>query len=175
MIKKTIISLLLLLIVAVAALFVINGKDNYDASKYSLTASDSMNKNSKITLTLPDQFDNAHSITDDTKKLIIVFSKDAAHIVKNFLNEQEAGYLESRKTLFIADISPMPVVIRNTFALPDLKKSDYKLLLIYDKKLAKVLKNEAEIEKIAIVNMNKSSVESIKYISSVEELKAQFQ
>jgi len=39
--------------------------------------------------------------------------------------------------MFIADISPMPVGIRNTLALPDLKKSPFSGLLIYDKGVGK--------------------------------------
>ncbi|MCH9739809.1 MAG: hypothetical protein K0U38_03070 [Epsilonproteobacteria bacterium] len=175
MIKKIILGLLVLTVIAGGVLFLINGKDNYDASKYAVTATDGINSGSKITLTLPDQFDNAHALTNDTQKLILVFAKATGHTVKEFLQTQDKNYLTTRNTLFVADISPMPTVIRNTFALPDLKKSDYAVLLIYDKMIAQTLKDETQADKIAIVTMKQGVVEAVKYISTAEELKAELQ
>jgi uncharacterized protein YxeA len=173
MIKKIILGLLALIIIAAGALFFINGKDNYDASKYKASATDGMNVNSKISFTLPDQFDKVNRLTPETKKVIFVFAKATGHTVKTFLKEQDKEYLSKRNALFIADISPMPTVIRNTFALPDLKKSVFSVLLIYDKEIAKQFKNETEADKIAIVTLNNGVVEAVKYISTADELKAE--
>jgi len=173
MIKKIILGLLTLIVIAGAALFFINGKDNYDASKYEASATDGMNIGSKITFTLPDQFDKAQTLGDDTKKVIFVFSKSTGHTVKTFLKEQSKDYLASKNALFVADISPMPTVIRNTFALPELKKSDFSVLLVYDKAIAKQFKNDAETEKIAVLSLNNGAVETVKYISTADELKSE--
>jgi len=175
MIKKIILGLIVVIIIAVGGLFAINGKDNYDASKYSATATNGINIGSKIEFTLPDQFDKPHSLTDNIKKIILVFAKSTGHTVKAFLNSQDKEYLTKRDTIFVADISPMPTVIRNTFALPDLKKSPYSVLLIYDENIAKSLKNEKEAGKIAIVTLKNGVVEKVKYITTTEELKAQLQ
>jgi len=171
MIKKIFLGLLGLIIIGGGALFFIKGKDNYDATKYSANVSNGLNAGSTISFTLPDQFDKAHTLTEDTKTLILVFSKATGHTVKEFLKKQDSDYLAKRNTLFVADISPMPTVIRNTFALPDLKKSAYSVLLIYDKNIAKQLKNEKEAEKIAVVTLENGVVQASKYISSEEELK----
>jgi len=173
MIKKIILGLLTLIIIAGGALFLINGKDNYDASKYEATATNGLNIGSTIAFTLPDQFDKAHSLTADSKKVIFAFAKATGHTVKKFLKQQDKNYLEKRNALFVADISPMPTIIRNTFALPDLKKSAYSVLLIYDGKIAKQFKNDAEAEKIAVVTLNNGTVEAVKYISTADELKAE--
>ena len=173
MIKKIILGLLTLVIIAAAALFFINGKDNYDASKYKASATDGMNIGSKITFTLPDQFDKAYTLNNDTKKIIFVFAKATGHTVKTFLKEQNKDYLASKNTLFVADISPMPTVIRNTFALPDLKKSEFSVLLVYDKAIAKQFKNATESEKIAVVSLHNGAVEAVKYISTADELKSE--
>ena len=173
MMKKIFLGLLVLIVVAVGILFAINGKDNYDATKYMTTATDSINIGSKLEFTLPDQFDKSHSLTNDTKKLILVFAKSTGHTVKAFLNQQNKDYLTKRNTLFVADISPMPTVIRNTFALPDLRKSNYSVLLIYDENIAKSLKNEKEADKIAIATIDKKEIKSVKYITTTAELKAQ--
>ena len=172
MIKKILLGFLGLIIIGGGALFFIKGKDNYDATKYSANVSNGLNAGSTISFTLPDQFDKAHTLKADTKTLILVFAKATGHTVKEFLKKQDSDYLAKRATLFVADISPMPTVIRNTFALPDLKKSAYSVLLIYDKNIAKQLKNEKEADKIAVVTLENGVVKASKYIDSEEELKA---
>jgi uncharacterized protein YxeA len=170
MLKKILLGLLTLIVLAVASLFLINGQNNYDATKYSTTATDGINIGSKISFTLPDQFDKAHSLTDDTKKLILVFAKATGHTVKEFLKTKSSDYLSKKNALFIADISPMPTVIRNTFALPDFKKSNYSVLLIYDKEIAKQLKNEANADKIAIATIENGVVKNIKFVTTAKEI-----
>jgi hypothetical protein len=173
MIKKIILSLLALILLAGGVLFILNSKDNYDASKYSATATNSINVGSKIDFTLPDQFDKAHTLSPDTKKIIFVFAKATGHTVKTYLKEQSKDYLTQKNAIFVADISPMPTVIRNTFALPDLKKSAYSVLLIYDKNIAKQFKNETEADKIAVVTLNNKMIEAVKYITTADELKSE--
>ena len=173
MIKKILLGILTLIIVAVGGLFIINGKDNYDATKYSTTATDGINIGSKIDFTLPDQFDKPHSLTNDTQKLILVFAKATGHTIKEFLKTQNSDYLSKKNALFIADISPMPTVIRNTFALPDFKKSNYSVLLIYDEKIAKQLKNESKADKIAIATIEKGVVKDVKFVTTAEEVVAE--
>lgn len=172
MIKKILLGLLALIVVGGGAFFFINGKDKYDPSKFSAKISDGLNVGSTVSFTLPDQFDKVHTLDDSTKKLILVFKKDAGHAVNEFLQKQEADYLTKRNTLFIADISPMPVIIRNAFALPDLKSSSYIMLLLYDEAIVKQFKDEANVEKIAIVTLENAVVKSTQFISTEEELKA---
>ena len=172
MIKKIILSLVLLLLVAGGALFAINGKDNYDPSKYSATASKGLTVNSKLSFTLPDQFDKAVTLTPETKKVIFVFAKATGHTVKEFLKKQDKDYLPSRNALFVADISGMPTVIRNTFALPDFKKSAYSVALIYDKAIATSYKNEKDADKITIVTLSNDVITKKQTFSTEEELKA---
>jgi hypothetical protein len=172
MIKKIILSLVLLLLVAGGALFAINGKDNYDPSKYSATASKGLTVNSKLSFTLPDQFDKAVTLTPETKKVIFVFAKATGHTVKEFLKKQDKNYLPSRNALFVADISGMPTVIRNTFALPDFKKSAYSVALIYDKAIATSYKNEKDADKITIVTLSNDVITKKQTFSTEEELKA---
>jgi len=172
MIKKLLFGVIAFVLIGVITLFAVNGKDHYDAAKYHLTADNGLNTGSKLSLTLPDQFDKAHTLTPDTKKLILVFAKSTGHTVKAFLKTQDKSYLPQHHTLFIADISPMPTVIRNTFALPDFKKSPYSVLLIYDKALAKQLKNEKESDKIALVTLEDNTIKSVDYVTTEEALKA---
>jgi len=170
--KKIILTLLALAIIGVGALFMINGKDNYDPTKYSVTATDGIKIGSKLSLTLPDQFDKPHRLEDDTQKVIFVFAKSTGHTVKSFLKKQDKDYLEKRHALFVADISPMPTVIRNTFALPDLRKSPYSVLLIYDEAIANTLKKGAKTDMIAVAELENKTIKNVHFLSTEEELKA---
>ena len=175
MIKKILLGLLALLVVGGGTFFFLNSKDKYDPSKFSAKLSDGLNIGSTVSFTLPDQFDKVHTLDDSTKKLILVFKKDSGHAVNEFLQKQEADYLTKRNALFIADISPMPVIIRNAFALPDLRNSSYTMLLLYDEGIVKQFKDEANIEKIAIVTLENAVVKSTQFISTEEELEAALQ
>ena len=171
MIKKIILSLILLMVVAVGALFAINGKNNYDPTKYSATATKGLSVGSTLAFTLPDQFDKTSTLTNDTKKVIFVFAKATGHTVREFLKKQDKNYLPSRNTLFVADVSGMPTVIRNTFALPDFRKSPYSVLLIYDKAIAKSYKNKKDADKITIVTLENRKITNIQTLTTEDELK----
>ena len=171
MFKKIALGIVALLVIGGGTLFAINGKDNYDATKYGANVSDGLNVGSHVSFTLPDQFDKSHRVDENAKMLILSFAKATGHTVKGFLAKQPKDYLTSRNAFFIADISPMPTIIRNTFALPDLKKSAYSVLLIYDGKIAAKIKNESKADKIAIATLNNGVIEDVKYISTEEELK----
>ena len=170
MFKKIILVVLGLIVVAFSALYVLKGKDNYDATKYAAKVTNGLNIGSEIDFTLPDQFDKSHSISDDTKVLILSFAKASGHTVKEFLTDKKATFLPLRNAFFIADISPMPVIIRNTFALPDLRKSNFSVLLIYDKNIASQIKNVAKADKIAIVILKDKKIQNVKYILTKGEL-----
>jgi len=175
MFKRIVLGVILLTVIATGVLFALKGGDNYDASRYEVTASNGINTGSKLTLTLPDQFDVSHSLSESTQKIILVFSKETGHTVKEFLKQQEKGFLKSRNALFVADISPMPTIIRNTFALPDLKKSEYSVLLIYDEKIAETLKNGAQTDKIAVISLENKTITDVKFITTADELKSELQ
>jgi len=172
MFKKIVLGSLAVLIVAGATLFVMNGKDNYDASQYSASVTDGLNVGSKISFTLPDQFDKSHTLDNDAKVLILAFSKDTGHMVKEFLATQDTGYLKNKAGYFIADIHKMPVIIRNTFALPGLQKSSYAVLLIYDQKMSEKINFIDNTDKAAVVSLENGTIQAVKYVSTPQELQA---
>ena len=69
-------------------------------------------------------------------------------------------------------ISPMPVVIRNTFALPDLKTQPYSVNLILDEAIAKSFKKGAKVDAINIVTLHNRQVQKVEYIESTQAFKA---
>ena len=168
--KKIILAILALLIIAGGALYAINSKDNYDATKYFAKATNGLQVGSKLELKLPDQFDKTNTLTNDTKKLIFAFSKNTGHITREFFGKQDKEFLNNKKALLVADISKMPLFIRNTFAMPDLKKSPYNILLIYDGKLAKEFEKGIDKDKVIVVDLNNKEVTKVNYASNTKEL-----
>lgn len=128
----------------------------------------------KVELTLPDQFDTAHSIGADAKTLILAFSKQNGETVQNYLNALAKGFLSLHKAVFIMDISSIPVFVRNRFVLPELRKSAFPILLVYEKKMAKALKNKKQSKQIAFVSVEKNVVPDVKYLASQAALAAEF-
>ncbi len=171
--KKILLGLIGLIIIAAGVLFGINGQSNYDATKYSLkiTPTDKhFGVGSTIDYTLPDQFDKTHKLSSNTQKMVFAFTKDTGHIIKVFMLEKPEGYIESKKAVIVADISAMPVVIQNTFALPDLRESNYSMMLIYDKEMAKQLKEGQEATKVIVMTLDNKKVTKVELAGSVEEL-----
>jgi hypothetical protein len=169
--KKLIYSILILATIAGVTLYTVNSKDNYDASKYFAKATNGLKINSTLDLKLPDQFEKTVTLKDSTKKLIFAFSKNTGHITREFFKKQPKNYLDSKNALFAADVSKMPVFIRNTFAMPDFKKSPYHILLIYEKKAAQELEQGLDKDKVIVVELNNKKVVKVNYASNEEELK----
>lgn len=169
--KKIVLGLVVLLVVAAGVLFFLKGKDTYAGQTASVSLSDGLNVGSTISYTLFDQFGKAHTLDDSIHTLILVFAKDTGHVVKAYLGAQSADYLTTHHVAFVADISPMPVVIRNTFALPDLKTQPYSVNLILDGAIAEKFKKGAKIDGITLVSLNHKQVEKVEYVGDSEALK----
>jgi hypothetical protein len=174
--KKIFFGVLAVIVIGVGALFAINGVSHYDPSKYRLSVtpeSKPFGIGSRIDFVLPDQFDTAHTLPADTQKLIFVFTKETGHIFRSWMAFHEArDYLTKRKIVAVADVSGMPTVILNTFAMPDFRKSHYAILLIYDKAMASRLKEGQAVDKVIVMTLNDREVTGIDYAASVEELNA---
>ncbi|ARU49873.1 hypothetical protein [Sulfurospirillum diekertiae] len=170
--KKILLGLLVILVAAAGVLFFFKGKDTYEGHTSSVSQSDGLHVGSTISYTLFDQFGKPHTLDDSIHTLILVFAKDTGHTVKAYLGAQSADYLSVHHVAFVADISPMPVVIRNTFALPDLKTQPYSVNLILDGTIAASLKNGAKVDGITVVTLKNKQVEKVEYADGVEALKA---
>ncbi len=171
--KKIILGIVAVIVIAIGALFAINGKSNYDPTKYSLSitpANKPFGVGSTIDFTLPDQFNKAHSLQSSHKKLVFVFTKDTGHILKNYMHNKDKKFVQDRGVVLVADVSAMPTVILNTFALPDFKKSNYPMLLIYDKNMAKKLKEGQDTTKVVVLSLNNKKVSKIEYAQDEKEL-----
>jgi len=160
---KKVFTIILVLLVAGAVFVLLNSKDNYDSSKYYLSKD-----NNTIDFKLPDQSNSSHSLTSETKTVIVAFVKKDGHTVREYLKKHKPSLLKENHAFFIADISKVPVVIRNMFILKDLKKSKFPVLLIYDKKISKSLYENKD--GIMILHLDNKVIKSTDYIHDEKEL-----
>jgi len=171
--KKIVLAVVVVLAGAVGGLFLVNGKSHYDPSKYSLEIRPENRPfgiGSEIRLVLPDQYDKVRTLDPGTKKLIFVFTKATGHTFKSYMADKPKGYLEKRKVAVVADISGMPTVIVNTFALPDFRQSSYDILLIYDKEMARRLKEGQKTDQIIIMTLDHGKVVKIDHATDIPSL-----
>jgi hypothetical protein len=171
--KKIILAVIAILVIGAGALFAINGKSNYDPNKYSLkvTPQDkAFGVGSTLNFKLPDQFGKSHHLTSDVKKIMFVFTKATGHIFKSFMADKNKEFLDKRGLMIVADVSGMPTVILNTFAMPDFQKSKYPVLLIYDKNMAKRLKEGKDTNKVVLMSLENNQVTKIEYAKDIDEL-----
>ncbi len=174
--KKIILALMALIVIAGAVFAFINAKENYDPTKYSATVTPSpLKPGSKIDYTLPDQFGKPHTLEAGTQTLILTFAKESSHTVRNFLKQQPEDFLLTHEAEYIADIHPMPVIIRNAFAMPDLKKSNYPVLLIYEEKIATQFKNPEHADDIMLVTLQNKVVKAVDYVKDADALAKKLQ
>jgi hypothetical protein len=160
---KKIISLIGIVIVAFGAFVLMNSKDNYDASKYFAKYD-----GKTIEFKLPDQFDKTHEVTNDTKLLVMAFLKEDGHTIREYLKSHRPTLLEENHAMFLADISKVPVVIRNMVILKDFKKSKFPVVIIYDKKISQTLNDNKE--KILVMHLKNKKIVKTENIKTTEEL-----
>lgn len=149
----------------------LNSKDNYDSSKYEVTLTPNHNGvkiGDKLFIKLPDQFDKTHTSSDKTKFMIISFRKDDGHVIRNYLKNNKPTLLEENGAFFLADISKVPIAIRNMVIIRDLQQSEFPVLLIHDKAISTNLNNNHEGS--MVVHFENDVVKTITYVNSDAEL-----
>ena len=123
-------------------------------------------------LTLNDQFEKSHILADGTTTVIFAFSKDGAHVCNDFFVTQTPTYLADNNTVFIADVSAAPSLIRSMFILPGLKDFNHTVLLLDDKTIAAPFRKDMKIEEIVIISLNAGNITKIETITTEKELQS---
>jgi len=121
--------------------------------------------------TFKDQFGKNHTLTNQVKKVIFVFTKTAGHLTRAYLKTKDVNYLQKRHIDFIADVSKMPSIIFKMFALPDFKKSKYPIMIIKNKEKSQIFRNNEQKDAIMIINLNNKIVTNVKFVTNEIDLK----
>jgi len=162
----------IIVFIVASVLLLLTGCNSKDSA--SKVGSSGIKVGAKIDIfTLKDQFDKPQTLKQDTKKIIFVFKKPVDHTVREYLNAQKNDYLIKRKIVFVADVSPMPSLIRDYIALPDLRKRDYSISLMYDENFANLFKYSNRAEEIMILTLDNLVVKEVKFVKTAKELQSE--
>lgn len=123
------------------------------------------------TFDIKDQFGKAQKISVDTKTILVAGDKASGEILKEYLLKKEKGFLEAKKTYYVADISGMPSLISKFFALPKMKKYPFSILLVDEEQTKSFSKKE---DKITVYSVIEGKISAIKYIETAAQLDAVF-
>jgi len=115
---------------------------------------------------LVDQFDHNISVKKNTKVLMVSFQKGVSSEIQEFLKRQEKGFLEKNNALYLADISAMPSFLIRLFALPKMKKFNFKIALIYQENVADVLPRKED--KVTLIKLDEQKIVSIELVNPKE-------
>jgi hypothetical protein len=121
-------------------------------------------------LTLPDQHGAESIVGADAE--IVIFSRDmdAGNIVKAALAEQGGKLLAEAKAAYIADIAAMPSVITNLFAVPSMRKRDYRIFLDRDGKATADFPSKEG--KVTVMKLGGGAISQIDFVDTAAALSA---
>jgi hypothetical protein len=120
-------------------------------------------------LELPDQFDTKTALNLDTQWLIFSSDKDISDKVNKAFDDLKVTDINSLKGIYVADISKMPSIVSSMFAIPKMKKYNFKVVLDQDGAPTKALPREEK--KATLIKLNKLEIVETKFTDSVEEIK----
>ncbi|AHF69489.1 hypothetical protein [Pseudomonas cichorii] len=120
--------------------------------------------------TLLDQYDQPYTLNSQTQTLLVARSMDAAKLVNVALKDKPKGFLESRQTVFVADIQKMPSVIASLFAIPKMRDYSYRVILDRDARI--VPQYAGDEDKVLWLQLRDGQLVSQQQFSSAEQLLA---
>ncbi|MCV4339835.1 hypothetical protein [Pseudomonas capsici] len=120
--------------------------------------------------TLLDQYDQPYTLNNQTRTLLVARSMDAAKLVNVALKDKPKGFLESRQTVFVADIQKMPSVIATLFAIPKMRDYSYRVILDRDARI--VPQYAGDEDKVLLLQLRDGQLVGQQQFSSAEQLLA---
>ncbi|MEX5573361.1 hypothetical protein Q1J52_10565 [Pseudomonas lijiangensis] len=120
--------------------------------------------------TLLDQYDQPYTLNNQTQTLLVARSMDAAKLVNVALKDKPKGFLESRQTVFVADIQKMPSVIASLFAIPKMRDYSYRVILDRDARI--VPQYAGDEDKVLWLQLRDGQLVSQQQFSSADQLLA---
>lgn len=115
-------------------------------------------------LAVKDQHDQAWQIKPDTVLLIYSASRDASSKLQAILAQQDKDFLDSRRAVYLANMSRMPAFITRTMALPSLRELPFRLGVVMDGKLTENWPQQEN--SLTLIMLKEGKVSGISYASN---------
>ena len=120
--------------------------------------------------TLLDQYDQPYTLNNQTQTLLVARSMDAAKLVNAALQDKPKGFLESRHTVYVADIQKMPTIIAKMFAIPKMRDYTYRVML--DREARIVPQYAGDEDKVLWLQLRDGQLVSQQQFGTAETLRA---
>ena len=104
-----------------------------------------------------------------TTLVLVAFEKDMGELVNDYLDTKDKFYIQKNKAVFISDISKMPKVITNMFALPKLKDFKHLIYLQYEDNFRKLVPNEKD--RVTLLYIENGEITNIAYAKTIKDIK----
>lgn len=119
------------------------------------------------TITFNDQFEKTHTISNDTKMILVAYDKDISASLKEVLLSKNDNYLKDNKIVYVADITGMPYLIAKFFAIPKMKKYPFSVYFLAEENENAFSKKE---DMISVYTIKDGKVLNLSHLSSKEEI-----
>lgn len=120
---------------------------------------------------IQNQFEEPAELSTETKWIIFSSDMKAAKLLTEYLNEN-AKNLDLTKTLVISDISKMPGLVSKMFAIPKMKKYNFKLALDKEGDVTKAWPRQEGV--ILVMKVDQLKVESTENLTTAEAVASFF-
>lgn len=115
------------------------------------------------------QWEAEQALTVSTQWVIFSHHKAGGQWVKESLEELGVENLDERKWLYVADISGMPSIITNLFALPKMRDYAFPIALVKEEKQAAGWARKDE--QVTVYQLNHLVVKQTQFFADKESLK----
>jgi hypothetical protein len=119
-------------------------------------------------LSLKDQHGEPHAIDEDVRGILFSRDMDGGGVLRKSLEEAGADLLKRTGSVYVADVSRMPGLVRRLFALPRLRRRGYPVLLDEDGSLTKDFPSAEG--KGTLIELKGLRITRIRHFSAPEEL-----
>lgn len=120
--------------------------------------------------TFEDQHGESLALTPTTQWMVFSYDKSGGDWVRQAFDDLSLMDIETRGGLYVADISAMPGIITSLFALPKMRKYDFRIALDRSGELtANWPKQEGTV---SLMRLNGLDVIEITYANSPEQIKS---
>ena len=119
---------------------------------------------------LEDQHGATGTIDDETRQVLFTRDMDAGDVVKAALAHDGAALLAAGGTVYVADISGMPSLVRRLFALPKMRKRENSMVPDTDGEATRRIPGKSG--SATLIGLDGLKITSLRYLADIDELKA---
>jgi len=119
-------------------------------------------------LHLADQYDVGSEVPGNARYVVLTRDMDAGKIVEEAFGRDGKQVLADAHAVYVSDISRMPFLVSKLFALPALRRRDYRSFLDRDGKATAALPSQES--RVTVITIGDGVVKQIDYAGTVEAL-----